>query len=282
MASGATSKGARGGVAARLPPIDYTTLALRCPVCNTEFTSEIPNVAEATGRDTDLRPRYSAVDPCATLIHTCPKCQYTAYQDGYGTSLGEEAFEGGGAARPGDRPPQRFAAPEDEDLDDLRRYIRRGDLARGVAEGREAYGAERYILGARVWEFLRDDEPCGAADYFLRGSWCARSLGAGELERRCQRDAIRRLQSAVDQSLVPDADKARTLYLLGELSRRAGDFAKAVDLFSQLEANADPEEEEAALFAYLAKRQLALAIVKSDINAVIAEEEVGLERDEEA
>ncbi|MBI5549084.1 MAG: hypothetical protein HY901_34805, partial [Deltaproteobacteria bacterium] len=86
--------------------------------------------------------------------------------------------------------------------------------------------------------------------------------------------------TALDQALVAEADKPRTQYLMGELSRRTGDFAQAVDLFSQLEADVDIEEDEGALFAHLARRQMALAVVKSDINAVIAEDELDFEREE--
>jgi uncharacterized protein (DUF2225 family) len=283
MAAGVTTKGARRGKPVGLPPIEYATLALRCPLCDTEFTSEIPHVEQPEGRDTDLRPRYAAVDPLPTLIHSCPSCHFTAYQEGYGRRAADDTEDEDAwlAVRPGDRAPHRFSVPEDEDLEDLRRYVRHGDLVRGVAEGREPFGGERFVLGARVYEFLKEEEAYGAADYYLRGSWCARAAGDRELERRCQLDALSRLTQALEHSQVPDADKPRTQYLLGELSRRTGDFARAVDLFSQLDSMVDPEEDEGALFAHLASRQLSLAVIKSDINAVIAEDEIGLERDEE-
>jgi uncharacterized protein (DUF2225 family) len=283
MAASVTTKGTRKSKASGLPPIEYLTLVLRCPLCDTEFTSEIPSVPEPESRDTDLRPHYATVDPLPALIHSCPSCHYTAYQEGYGVRREIEVEEEDLALslRPGDRAPHRFAMPEDEDLEDLRRYVRHGDLVRGVAEGREPFGAERYVLGARIWEFLKEDEPYGAADYYLRGSWCARSAGDRDLEKRCQADVLQRFQHALDHSLVPEADRPRTVYLIGELSRRGGDFAKAVDLFSQLEASVDPDEEESVLFAHLARRQLTLAEVMSDINATIAEDEIELEKDEE-
>lgn len=278
---GAMTKGIRTAAGGGKPPIEYATLALRCPLCNTEFTSEIPLVDAPEGRDSDLRPRYPVVDPLPTLIHSCPHCQYTAYQDAYGVKAPEADEEDAQLSLPGDRPAQRFPMPEDEDLEDLRRLIRHGDLVRGVAEGREPYGAERYILGARIFEFLVDDDAYGAADYFLRGSWCARALQTPELERQCQREAIARFQHALDHSQVSESDRPRTTYLVAELSRRSGDFAKAVDLFSQLDANVDPEEDESVLFANLARKQLSLAVVKSEINATLSEEDLVVEREEE-
>ena len=277
MAGSATAKGTHGRARSGLLPIEFQALALRCPVCNTEFTAELPNVGEPEGRDTDLRPRYPTVDPMPTLIHACPSCRYTAYRDGF-ESRGErdEEDENRPSPRAGDRPPHDPCVPDDDDIEDLRRWIRRGSLVAGVSENREPFGAERYVLGARVYEFLSDDEAYGAADYYLRGAWCARGVGNRELERRCQMEAVERFEHALEHSLVPDADKPRTLYLLGELSRRLGDFAKAVDLFSQLDTSSEFEDEETALFAYLARRQLALAAAKSDINASIDEDPAGL------
>ncbi|MGC4113697.1 MAG: hypothetical protein QM765_03350 [Myxococcales bacterium] len=97
----------------------------------------------------------------------------------------------------------------------------------------------------------------------------------------CQREAIQRYQHALDHSQVAESDKPRTVYLLAELSRRSGDFAKAVDLFSQLDSNVDPDEDEAVLFANLSRKQLSLAVVKSEINATINEEDLVVEREDE-
>jgi uncharacterized protein (DUF2225 family) len=255
---------------------EYTTLGLRCPVCNTEFTLEMPLVVPPLGRDTDLRPLFEGADPIPSFIHCCPSCRYTAYRDGFqGRSEElEEDFELV-SKRPGDRPPVHFSLPDEAELEDLRRWIRSGELVRGLAEGREPFGAERYLLGGRCYEYLRDDDPVGASDYYLRAAWCARSAGGKELEGQCQREAMSRLQTALDRTLLSEGDRPRALYLIGELSRRSGDFAKAVDLFSQLESAAETnEDEESALFAWLARRQLALAIVKSDINAAIAEDDL--------
>ncbi len=278
MAGSDAGKGTRGTAkrSRARKQVEYSTLLLRCPLCSTEFSSEVPRVQDPVGRDTDLRPVYQFVDPLATLIHSCPSCHYTAFKEGYGVRRGEDEDEEA-QLRPGDREPARFPVPDDHELEDLRRFVRRGDLVRGVAEGREPYGGERYLLGGRVYEFLREDDVYGAADYFLRGAWCARALGDRQLELACQRETLQRLQHALDQSQVPEGDKARTTYLVGELSRRSGDFPKAVDLFSQLESLVDPEEPEGSLFGYLARRQLSLAMVKSDINAQIDEADLELE-----
>jgi hypothetical protein len=261
-------------------PIEYRTLALRCPVCRAEFNAEVPNGGEPEARETDLRPLYRAVDPIPWWIFSCPSCRYTTYRQGFELSHREDGADGADEAeslRVGDRPPPALPVPDSASLDDLRRWIHRGELARDIAEGREPFGAERYLLGARCHEFLREDEPLAIADYYLRASWCARSAADRAQERAYQREAARRFLALLDSGPLPEAERARTLYLAAELSRRSGAFAQAVDAFTQLDSTLDPDEAEGALLAHLARRQLALAVVKSDINAVIAEADVGLE-----
>jgi hypothetical protein len=274
-------KGARSGSAASERAVEFETRALRCPVCNTEFTAEVPRPGAPIGRDTDFRPRYAVVDPLPSLIHACPSCRYTAYREGYEETLDDSDEEFLGRPMPGDRPAPRFEIPGEDDLDDLRRWIRRGDLVRGIAEGREPYGAERYLLGARCYEFLQDDDVLGLADYYLRASWCARGAKDRELEVSCQRDSAAKLRHALEHSQVADTDKPRVTYLMAELARRSGEFPRAVDLFSQLDALIDPDDVEHAFLLALAKRQLALAVVQSDVDAFTSVEEMEAAHDEE-
>ncbi|MGI5865040.1 MAG: DUF2225 domain-containing protein [Myxococcales bacterium] len=269
------------------PPIEFITLSLRCPVCNTAFNSEIPNPGAPVARDSDLRPKFAGPDPLPSLVHCCPSCRYSAYPCGFDSRVEEvDELLDSLSRRPGDRPPTRMQSFEENDLDDLRRWIRRGSLTSDLAEGREPYGAERYVLAARCHEYVKDDDPLELADYYLRAAWCARATGQPELERESQREAIARLEAALeDSTLATESEKPRIFYLIGELSRRCGDFGKAVDLFSQLDGqneSVDADEDESVLFAALARRMLALAAVKSDVNAALPEEDLEVEGDGEA
>ena len=269
------------------PPIEFITLSLRCPVCNTAFNSEIPNPGAPVGRESDLRPRFAGLDPLPSLIQSCPSCRYSAYHCGF-DGRHEEVDEllDSLSRRLGDRPPTRMQPLEENDLDDLRRWIRRGSLTSDFAEGREPYGAERYVLAARCHEYVKDDDSLELADYYLRAAWCARASGQPELQRESQREAIVRFEIGLeDSTLVAEPDKPRILFLIGELSRRSGDFGKAVDLFTQLDGqneSVEADEDESVLFAALARRMLALAAVKSDVNAALPEEDLELEGDDEA
>lgn len=256
------------------PPVEFLTLGLRCPICSTAFTSELPIVSRSVGQDSDFRPRFSEVDgagpdPLTGIIQSCPSCHYTAYPHGFIRTVEDdeedldllELLDDG----PFERPAPQLRVPEDEDLEALRRWIRSGELTEGIVEGREPFGGERYLLAARCYDFLHDDDPLALADYYLRGAWSARSTGDRELEQRCLREAIPVLEKALDDA--GDGEKARLTYLVAELSRRTRDFARAVDLFGQIEGLVDLDEREGLALAELARRQLALAMAMSDVNA---------------
>jgi uncharacterized protein (DUF2225 family) len=133
----------------------------------------------------------------------------------------------------------------------------------------EPFGAERYFLGARCYDFLHEDEPLGVVDYLLRASWCARLINDRELEKHCQCETINRLQYAIDNELLLDAEHPRTLYLIGELFRRVGEYTQAVNQFTYMESILDTDEKESAFFLSLARRQTLLAMVKSNVNGVL-------------
>ncbi len=267
------------------PPIEYLTLGLRCPVCGTAFTSELPRVSAPLARDSDFRPRFfdgdgATPDPLPVLIQSCPSCSYTAYPRGFEQTADDaedelDLLDDG----PFDRPAPQFEVPDEDDLEDLRRWIRSGELTDGIVAGREPFGAERYLLGARCYDFLCEEDPLALADFFLRGAWSARATGDRELELRCHREAIPRLQKALDEAA--DGEKARLTYLIAELSRRTRDFARAVDLFGQIDGLVDLDEREGVALSELARRQLALAMVMSDVNARMPSDDTRSSDDEQ-
>lgn len=240
--------------------------ALRCPVCNAGFGVEVPVGIAPVATETDHRPVFEGPDPIAADMIACPSCRYAGYA---------EAFEGGRLEegeeidRPGVPPPLRpLGIPDEEELDHLRRWIRRGELVREAGIGdREPTPAERYVLAARCRDYLTSDDPLPLADLYLRGAWCARAAGDRELEKELLGEAVELFEAALDEGQVEAADKGRTLYLAAELARRAGDFGTAVDLFGQVDAHLELEEEEGLRLHRLARRMEALASVQSDVAA---------------
>jgi len=245
---------------------EFTGRTLHCPVCHTGFGVEVPLGTRPIAFETDFRPVFEGPDPLAADMAACPTCRYAGYLAAFESAQPEEDEE---IDRPGVPPPVRpLGLPDDDDLDDLRRWIRRGELVADTElAGREPVPAERYVLAARVRDFLTQDDPLPVADLYLRGAWCARAAGDRELEHELLEESVEWFDAALDAGKVPTREKGRTIYLTAELARRSGDFALAVDLFGQVDANVDRDDEEGLRLHRLARRMESLATMQSAVAA---------------
>jgi len=250
----------------------FVACRLRCPICATEFVADEIFGVLPSHRETDFRLVYDGPDPLHSHLHACPQCRYAAYREGFETHpTDEDELLDLVEDDPRSLPRPTTLIPDDEEIADLRRYIRSGEFTDGlVAAGRESFGAERYLLAARVHEFVAEEDPLGVAHFILRAAWCARGARDKVLERRSLKELAGRLHPLVENGQPSDsADRIRLLYLAGEVARRTGDFARASDLFSMVEREADADEEEGAFLCSLARRQAMLTLIKSEVNAVI-------------
>jgi uncharacterized protein (DUF2225 family) len=257
---------------------EFVTCRLQCPVCATQFVADEVHGVSSIGRDTDFRPIFEGPDPLLSNLHSCPKCCYSAYREGFETERSDELLEFV-EDDPRSLPRALVSLPDEEDVADLRRYTRSGELKHGVlVEGQEPFGAARYLLAAKVHEFLRDEEPLAVAHYYLRSAWSARVSKDRILEKHSLREVLLRLSPLLEANASNDGDRLRWSYLAGEMARRVGDFTRAVDFFGHVEKDADLDEDEGSFLAALARRQSVLALVKSDVNAAIPHELPGRRR----
>lgn len=245
--------------------MEFWASELRCPVCGTAAMVEVPSGVAPTGHEADLRPIYGGPDPIAAELHACSGCRYAGYPDAFVRPTRDEEEPLDRHGEPAPRAP--LGAPDEADLDDLRRWIRSGALVRetGLGTG-EPSAAQRYLLAARVREFLGHTAKLPHFDLLLRGAWCARAGGDAALERRLRSEAAESLEAALEEG-VQAGERAKLVYLAGELARRVGRFPRSVARFSELERAADPDDDEAQYFAKLARRQLALATIQSSVAA---------------
>src|SRR4051812_20836719 len=106
---------------------EFVGYRLRCPVCNTELFVEVPVGVIAAGRDTDFRPVFDGPDPIAAQMHACPSCRYS----GYAVAFEHDAMDADDRELLRSDPPplHPLQIPDEADLEDLRRWLRTGQLA---------------------------------------------------------------------------------------------------------------------------------------------------------
>jgi uncharacterized protein (DUF2225 family) len=253
--------------------MNFLTRSLRCPVCGTHFSVDLPRPGSVIGRDTDFRPQYDGPDALALAIDNCPDCRFAGYATAFGWELAEDEEEPDWGLSWNERAPLPQGPPADEVLEPLRRWVRRKEHLRDLGiDAREPDALERYVLAARCHEFVREHDNPGVFDLWLRAAWCARTLARVDVERACLREAIPRLMATLEERQFAAKDRARATYLLAELSRRSGDFTRALDFYGRASEMADPDDSEGRLLRSLADRQVTLASAKSSVNAVIRDE----------
>ncbi len=246
---------------------EFVTVRLRCPVCDTEFAADEVHGGALRHREADFRPVFEGPEPLATHMHACPGCRYSAYRGGFETEpTDEDELVEVIDADERSLPRPHLEIPDEEDALDLRRWAASGELAEGLLEpGQEPVGAHRFLLAARIHEFLVDDEPLVAAHYFLRAAWCARASSDHATEMAALREVLLRLSHVVENDEPGDLDTQRLRYLAGEVARRSGDHGRALEFFSLVESAADTDDEEGAFFGSLARRQRLLSAIGSDV-----------------
>lgn len=205
-----------------VPPHDpqavYAKL-VTCPACERPFAAlqVRPNHDRPIARDSDFHQRYATPwTPYDYEIRVCPACLYAAFPRDFGRLTRDQQARlpevvatvvraSLGGARP-DFTGERTLAPREQAL-------------------HLALGASRVLEAA----------PLRQASLLHRLAWCARERGDEDVERRWLREALDAYGAAYQgEDLGTPRAEIRVQYLCGDLARRTGDSAGAVNWFSQV------------------------------------------------
>lgn len=185
-----------------------------CPVDGEVFEDSVIMSTNQMGTHTDFMPVVGGLFPFPFFVHACPKCGFAAEDEG-------------------------FEAQYDEEFKEWVKSELPAELASGPL-----YGALKYLLAARCAEKL--GKPTReVADLYLRGSWCAQIEETPEIEERCRKEALKRLEAALESGEYESQERANITYLLGELHRRLGDKATADSWFDKVPGEIVDSEEQA-------------------------------------
>jgi uncharacterized protein (DUF2225 family) len=184
--------------------------ALACPLCYSNFSHSCSTDTRDTpvfgyGLDFRLIPR----DCNRTAdIATCPHCHFTSRVQDYHRRL------------PGH----------------VKEMIRSNEYA-AIFEGYpdEEHEARSWLALISVLE-VRRLNPRDLAIMSLKGSWAARELGSTATEKELLIKANSNLDDALRRGLTK-GDPGMTMYLLGEINRRIGEFLRAREMLTFLGNN---------------------------------------------
>jgi uncharacterized protein (DUF2225 family)/CRP-like cAMP-binding protein len=210
--------------AAELPVLLHDTelvylKSVRCPACGATFSAPVfRSHKERRGeRDTDFYQRYrTRSTPYDYEIWVCPNDLYAAF-------------------------PTDFAGLRPGELEGVAEVVQRLVAEQWAGErpdfavDRNLDLRERSLQLALVIYQLRGASQLRLAGVLHRLAWCAREQGEDQAERRWLQAALEAYQTgyATVDSAEPK-DHLRVQYLCGELARRLGDPATALEWFGQV------------------------------------------------
>jgi uncharacterized protein (DUF2225 family) len=196
---------------------------IACPVCQKPFESAIVGSCGFVDRDSDLCPQYWGANPLSHFVHSCPACGYSGHEDDF----------------------DREVTPE------LCEQVRTKITPR-LGRGAGVLDKWRFAVWCGQWGGRMDLE---LARLCLTASWCCRSIGEHEEERKYQKRAIRFLKAALAKDEVPGDERAVCTYLVGELYRRLGDREWAEVWLAKVPGEVSDKDEEQWLLNLAARQR---------------------------
>ena len=179
---------------------------MKCPVCSTYFEDFMPSSnSEFVYYESDLRPCSLGIDPVPYQVHTCPICQYSAYE--FPDTISQE----------------------------LREFVTSKRFLLGI-DTSTLLPFTKYHLAAKIMEFTGENLfDIGFA--YLKASWMARKCNIPSAENFYQVKALIRFEELYNSGTYLLTQKSVLIYILGELSRRLKYFDSASYYFSLLQAD---------------------------------------------
>lgn len=194
---------------------------VQCPVCKHEIHAQWATATYRHGMRTDLHVRAQGTQPLPYRVITCNDCGFSA----------EKAV---------------YDAQADDPISDYARFQVQKIITPLLLQGsgvRAADPMEKWEWAAVIADWS-EREAKVIAQYWLNAAWCAVDEGDVEAERYYRLKAVRLFMLALDRydDFKPE-ERAKYVYLVGELWRRIGDLKQATYWFEQVQAEAWTQED---------------------------------------
>jgi uncharacterized protein (DUF2225 family) len=188
-----------------------------CPLCGTVYPAGVVvSTNTLGGQDSEFRRYALGMQPLEFLVHTCPAC---------GCPDLHSLF-------PGAKPPaDGRLSPTDKD--GIRRLLQTYCRTRHL-KPKDFTASQRFEVLAEVL-LLRGAAAALVAPAYLKAAWMADDRGESERAVFCRRQAAQYFQRALETGEISPPNVPLIRYLIGEIYRRAGDFAQALLWFDRTE-----------------------------------------------
>jgi hypothetical protein len=214
-----------------------------CPVCSHRLRLRELGGGVALGQDSDLLVRMDGKHTIQVAIHTCTRCRFSGYPEDFGATMPRHLV-------------QRFLTEVSPKL----------VAFAGSPPGSVATPDLQYYWAYKCALFLgRDDAEL--SQRLLRAYWCLRLPPSTDLPAPDSEERRKVYLGAVIQHLR-QATRGKCspvqFYLLGELSRKYGEFPTAVGYFKRFLDVSSTDQESAPKYLRLAAIKLLRAAERSD------------------
>jgi uncharacterized protein (DUF2225 family) len=148
------------------------------------------------------------------VIHTCPSCGYTGYDDAFKRKRLDPALK------------QHI-------LEQITPLIK--DLSEPPEPRQYEFGApeRQYEFAAWIAEWRRDSLQ-SIGDLYLRAAWCCKDLNNPKKERFCRLKSMEYFERAMELKEISASEIGVYTYLIGELHRRGGEIGAAATWFDRV------------------------------------------------
>ena len=194
-----------------------------CALCGKTFQDKVLSSTNVKERDAELRPYAMGLQPLPFFVHACSHCGFTDGDHHLKLSDQEKA----------------------EITKFLTGYCQKHQCTKLTP-------AEKYEVYARTME-IRRQPPLTIALQYRYAAWMADDAGDAAAARTFREQAIRLMSQALENSQVPAKEGPAVTYLVGELHRRLGDFAAALNWFARVQ---DPDPQLAKILAQQKEKAL--------------------------
>jgi hypothetical protein len=181
--------------------------SINCPVCKYKFEAEYPEEGsyKVISQDTDFMKSYLGVNPELYVIYVCPQCFYAAFREDFLNIpwvICEELIK---------------RKPEREDIVKNADFNKRRNMYLALLS---------YEVAVACYK-LRKDSSEKIANIMMKAAWLAREMNSWQLEKEFLKKALIYYIRAFEHERDLKMDQTTSLYIIGEINRRLGNYEEA-------------------------------------------------------